>query len=90
MPSENKPKQKSIRHHAGILLRPKNLLKTIAGQIPIASIATELIDQIEGHDTDLRIGDLEAEVKSLAKLKAMCLPIPRADRSTLRRSKAMW
>ena len=71
MPSGKNPKRSSMRQQAGILLKPKNLLKTVAGQFPIASIATEWIDQIEGHETDLRIENLEAEVESLAKLKAL-------------------
>lgn len=60
-----------MRQQAGILLKPKNLLRTVAGQIPIASIATEFMDQIEGHETERRIESLEADVKSLAKLKAL-------------------
>lgn len=71
MPSENKPKQNNLKQQAGILLKPKNLLKTVAGQFPIASIATDLIDQIESHETDLRIENLETEVKCLVKLKAL-------------------
>ncbi|MBN8249575.1 MAG: hypothetical protein J0L84_19310 [Verrucomicrobia bacterium] len=60
-----------MRQQAGVLLNPKNLLRTVAGQFPIASIATELMDQIEGHETERRIESLEADVKSLARLKAL-------------------
>lgn len=71
MPPEEKSNHDSMRQQAGILFKPKNLLKTIAAQFPIASIATDMMDQIEGHETDLRIESLEAEVKSLAKLHEM-------------------
>jgi hypothetical protein len=71
MARPNKPKPASIRQRAGILLQPKNLLKTIASQIPIASIATGMIDQIEGHETERRIESLEVDVKALAKVKAL-------------------
>lgn len=46
-----------------------NLFKTLAGRIPVASIATDLIDQIEDHETDLRIGKLEANVAAFEALK---------------------
>lgn len=58
------------KKQAGILFKPKNILKTVAGQIPVASIATSLIDQIEDHETDLRIEKLEAGVAAFEALKA--------------------
>ncbi len=70
MSSEKEPKETHLRHQAGILLKPTNLLKTVAGQFPFVSMATEMIDQLEGHQTEMRIEALETEVQSLAKLKA--------------------
>ena len=69
MPEQNSPSEK-WKKQAGILFKPMNLFKTLAGQIPVASIATDLIGQIEDHETDVRIEKLEANVAAFEALKA--------------------
>jgi hypothetical protein len=69
MPDQDSVSEK-WKKHAGILFKPKNLLKTVAGQVPVASIATSLVEQIEDYETDLRIGKLEAEVAAFEALKS--------------------
>jgi len=58
------------KKQAGILFKTKNLVKTIAGQFPVVSMATSMIDQLEDHETDLRIGKIEADVAAFDAFKA--------------------
>ncbi len=54
------PDFEKIREQAGILFSPKRLVKFAAGQIPIASIGVQMVDELEAHETELRIGKVEA------------------------------
>jgi hypothetical protein len=49
----------SNRDQLGTMVRPKNLLKTIASQIPLASAGVELLNQLEGLRTEKRVTVLE-------------------------------
>lgn len=71
MPSENETKKARLMKQVGIVLNPKNLLKTFASQVPIASIATGMIDQIEADETERRLQSLEAEAKYNTEQKAL-------------------
>ena len=71
MSSETQPNQNSIRQQAGILFSLKNILKTVAGQFPIASIATTMMDQIESHETGVRIETLESRIEEFVKLRTL-------------------
>ncbi len=43
--TQNEKKQKtSKREQLGVLLQPKNLLKTVASQFPLASAGTEMLN----------------------------------------------
>ena len=43
----------------GIILNPKNLLKTVASQFPGASAGVEILNQLEGKRVDQRLNVLE-------------------------------
>lgn len=70
MPSEQESESK-VSRYAGILLRPSNLLKTVASQFPLASIPMVMLDQIEGQEADDRLLNLESRVDLVEKLKAV-------------------
>lgn len=46
-----------LRH----VVRAKNLLKTVASQVPFVSASVEILNQLEGQRIDARIASLEAE-----------------------------
>lgn len=54
------PGKRSSRSDAGILLRPRNLLKTVASFVPGASAFAEALGQLESEQVEQRVGDLES------------------------------
>ncbi len=65
---KNKPTSKK---QLGVLIQPKNLLKTIASAVPGASIGATILDQLEGYEFEQRIENLESQQKAAAKLIAL-------------------
>lgn len=66
------------KRQVGALFKPLNFFKTFAGQVPLASIPLSLIDQIEDHETNLRIEKLEANVAAYGALKSAEETVPKA------------
>jgi len=67
-------KQNDVRakDQLGTVFRPKNLLKTVASQVPIASAGVEMLNQLEGQRMDRRVTDLEqTDAKLLATLQQL-------------------
>jgi hypothetical protein len=67
---ENPPKP-SIRDKAAVFLKPANVARTIASQIPGLSAMVEMANQLDGEEIDQRIAALEAEPKAAALLKTL-------------------
>jgi len=59
--------KKSLKDQARVLLEPKNLLKSVASQFPVASIFTGMIDQIEESEAGERFDKIEAEMAAWIK-----------------------
>ncbi len=79
-PSPSMPQKsdsRSSRSDAGVLIRPRNLLKTAASFIPVAAALAEALGQIEAEQVDQRVGDLESWRK-LHDLEAANPPPPPA------------
>jgi len=72
MSEPDKKKQVPMPDQLGTMFHPKNLLKTIASQVPIASAGVEMLNQLEGQRMDRRVSDLEeTDVQLIAKLKKL-------------------
>src|ERR1035438_9119302 len=68
----DKPKATSIKDQLGTMLHPKNVLKTLASQVPIASAGVEMLNQLEGQRVEKRVTALEkADVQVLTKLRML-------------------
>ena len=68
----DKPKALPIRDQLGTVFHPKNLLKTLASQVPIASAGVEMLNQLEGQRVEKRVTALEqADDQLLAKLRML-------------------
>jgi hypothetical protein len=78
----SRKKHSKFLQQAGLLLKPRNLLKTVARQIPGASIATDLMDQIEGCEADERLANLETEIESHIAFETSRKPSPLLDWSS--------
>ena len=55
----SKKTDEKAREQIGIILNPKNLLKTVASQFPGASAGVEILNQLEGKRVDDRLNVLE-------------------------------
>jgi hypothetical protein len=54
------------------MFHPKNLLRTVASQVPFASAGVEMLNQLEGQRVDKRVTALEqADVQLMAKLRKL-------------------
>lgn len=58
----------------GVLLQPKNIIKTLASQVPFASAGVEMLNQLEGNAIARRLEITEQELKALQQLKAPAAP----------------
>lgn len=68
----SKKTDKAARKTLGIILNPKNLLKTVASQFPGTSAAVEILNQLEGHRVDDRLNVLEGtDTQLLTKLQKL-------------------
>lgn len=75
----------SFKDQLGTVLSPKNVLKTIASQVPGASAGVEILNQIEGKRTEKRIEGLEeADVEMLTKLRNLEAHVVRPPVPTLK------
>jgi hypothetical protein len=78
--SSKKSTNETSRKQLGIILEPKNLLKTVASQFPFASAGTEILNQIEGQKVDARLNVLEGSdaelVAKFAKLEQLTTKTP--------------
>jgi len=54
-----------IKDQLAAVIQPKNLLKTIASQVPLASVGVELLNQLEGQRVEKRIVALEESDEKL-------------------------
>ena len=61
---ENRP---SAKKQLGILFQPKNLVKTVASQVPLASAGVEMLNQIHGERVEHRLTQAEEEIRAMAK-----------------------
>jgi hypothetical protein len=59
---------RSLVQQLKFLLKAKNLSKTIVSPVPYVG---EMINQLEGHETDCRIDQLEQDLKALEDLRAL-------------------
>ena len=76
MDSISDPKGNILQKHAGILLKPKNVLKTVATFVRVASACNEMINQIESSEMGERVEKLEAEFISFAVNQKILLNKP--------------
>ncbi len=53
------------------LLHPKNILKSLASQVPVASVGLEMLNQIEGERIEDRLIQLEKDAVSTSKLRSL-------------------
>lgn len=59
----------------GVLLQPKNIIKTLASQVPFASAGVEMLNQLEGDAIARRLEITEQELKALQQLKAPAINV---------------
>jgi len=65
----------TARKQLGIILNPKNLLKTVASQFPGASAGVEILNQLQGKRVDDRLNVLEGtDAQLLTKLQKLEQP----------------
>jgi hypothetical protein len=70
MSSEESTPKETIRSQFKTVLRPKNLIRTVASQIPGVGAAVEMINRIEGEAVDRLLQELtESDVKLLSKIE---------------------
>jgi hypothetical protein len=76
MPSE--PKTRNSGTDARTLLRPKNLLKTAASLVPVASAFSEALGQLEAAEMEQRVEQLESwrQLRELEKANPKSPPPP--------------
>ena len=55
----------------GILLKAKNLMKSVGSLIPGASVPLEMMNQLDGDRVDARIGEAEAQLKQIAEAQGL-------------------
>src|ERR1035438_1802403 len=68
----DKPKATSIKDQLGTVFHPKNVLKTLASQVPIASAGVEVLNQLEGRRVEKRVTALEeADIQVMAQLRKL-------------------
>lgn len=68
----DKPKALPLKDQLRTVFHPKNVLKTLASQAPIASAGVEMLNQLEGQRVENRVTALEqADVEVLAKLRKL-------------------
>jgi hypothetical protein len=67
---DNVPAKPSVLNQLGILFHPKNLIKTIASQVPLASAGTEMLNQLEGEEVADRLSQTEAQIRQIAEAHA--------------------
>ena len=66
----SKNTDETSRRQLGIILNPKNLLKTVASQFPGTSAGVEILNQLEGKRVDDRLNVLEGtDAQLLTKLQ---------------------
>src|SRR5438067_13262226 len=82
MTEEKNQPQKTSRQQLGILLKPKNLLRTVASAAPGAGAFLEMQSQLDGAKLDERITSLEETDLSL---KAKLLTIESSQPKTVTR-----
>src|SRR5688572_4617018 len=70
-------KKAGILKGVGTLLKPTNLAKTVATQIPFVSAAVEMANQLAGEEVGERLDRVESEVESLAKLRKLEAMVPK-------------
>jgi hypothetical protein len=71
MSEQEQPEKSPTKAKLGVWLKPMNLVKTIASQIPFASAAVEMANQIDGFDIQQRIESLEDDAQSAKELRAL-------------------
>ena len=62
----DRQRKESSTEQLGVIFTPKNLLKTAAAAVPIASSLAEVLNQIEGHRIEKRLDALEVPSAELA------------------------
>jgi hypothetical protein len=55
----------------GTLAKPKNLLKSLGSLVPGASVALEMLNQLDGERVEARIQEAEAQLKQIAETQGM-------------------
>ena len=70
--SENAP----IKKQLGVLIKPKNVLRTIGSQIPFVSAGVEMMSQLEGAEVDGQINAIQEDVAALKKLQEAERSVP--------------
>ena len=72
MSEPDKPKDLPIKDQLGTVFHPKNVLKTLASQVPFASAGVEMLNQLEGQRVEKRVTALEqADVQVMAELRKL-------------------
>jgi hypothetical protein len=72
MNDDPKKKEVTSRQQLGVILKPKNLLRTVASVAPFSSPALEIQTQLDNHRTSVRIDSLEtADARLASKLQAL-------------------
>jgi hypothetical protein len=66
MPSDDPAPKPSAKSQLGILFTAKNILKTFASQVPVASAGVEMLNQLDGEKLADRVAQTEQQVKDLA------------------------
>lgn len=64
-------KKPTSKEQLGVLVQPKNLLKTFASAVPGASIGATILDQLDGYVIDQRVKHLEAQQEVAARKDAL-------------------
>jgi hypothetical protein len=67
-----KPTGVPLKDQLKTMFHPKNVLKTVASQVPLASAAVEMLNQLEGQRVEERVASLEqTDVELVAKLQKL-------------------
>ena len=68
---DNVPGSPSSKSQLGTLAKPKNLMKSFGSLVPGASVALEMLNQIDGDRVDARLQEAEAQLKQIAETQGM-------------------
>jgi hypothetical protein len=68
---DNVPEAPTSKNQLGTLAKPKNLMKSFGSLVPGASVALEMLNQLDGERVDARIGEAEAQLKQIAEAQGL-------------------